>query len=35
MPFTKCSIQEDPAKLTTLDEITLKKEDFVKVYTNW
>lgn len=35
MPFTKCSIKEDPAKLTTIDEITLKKEDFVKVYTNW
>ena len=31
MPFTKCTIQEDPSKLNTIDDITFKKMAHLKV----
>ena len=31
MPFTKCSIKDDPSTLDTLSEFELKQEDFMKV----
>lgn len=35
MPFVKCQIEQDASKLSTIDDITLKEMDFVKVMTNW
>ena len=31
MPFTKCTIQQDAEKLSTIDDITFKKMSFLKV----
>ena len=35
MPFTKCQVQQDASKLSTIDEITVKTMDFLKVYESW
>lgn len=35
MPFTKCQVQQDASKLSTIDEITIKTMDFLKVYESW
>ena len=31
MPFTKCTVREDAEKLSTIDDIWIKKSDYVGV----